>query len=116
MSVLPPKLNRSNAVQSCETSRSIHKQTLAATGAARVERGARVLIIDDHADCAETLGMALEFLGYDVSICSTGLEGFAAAERLSPDVAILDIGLPDISGYELARKITATSWGKDVKL
>ncbi len=116
MSVQPPKLNRPDTGQSRRRLSSISDDALAALDAIQSERNVRVLIVDDHAESAETLGMALEFLGYDVSVCNTGMEGLAAVERLCPAVAILDVRLPDISGYELARKIAMEPWGRGVKL
>ena len=84
----------------------------------------RVLIVDDNADSAEMLGLVLKMAGHDVRMAADGLEAVAAAEAFAPDVMLLDIGLPGLSGYEVAQRIRASSrpqpllialtgWGQD---
>ena len=69
----------------------------------------RILIVDDNVDAAETIALLLrEAAGYDVHIESNGIAALAAADNFRPDVAILDIGLPGMTGYELARKLRET--------
>ncbi|TMQ17749.1 MAG: response regulator [Deltaproteobacteria bacterium] len=65
----------------------------------------RVLIVDDHPDSAETSCLLLSVLGYLCCPASTGAQALAAAEQFRPDVVICDIGLPDISGYDVARTL-----------
>lgn len=65
----------------------------------------RVLIIDDNADSATGLALCLESQGYDLQVCNAGKEGIVAARGYRPDVVLLDIGLPDIDGYEVARRL-----------
>ena len=62
----------------------------------------RILIVEDDADCGESLALVLRFYGYAVEIASSGLEALAVAETGRPDVALVDIGLPGMDGYELA--------------
>lgn len=62
----------------------------------------RVLIVDDYPDAAEIVGTLLELLGHRCRIALTGREAIAAASEFVPDIAILDLGLPDVSGYEVA--------------
>ena len=64
--------------------------------------GVRVLVVDDHPDAAEAACLLLCALGHDAYAATTGNAALAEVERLHPDVVICDIGLPDISGYELA--------------
>lgn len=65
----------------------------------------RILLVDDNADAAQSLAMLLEGCGHEVIIEADGLKGLEAALTHSPEVVILDIGLPDINGYELARRL-----------
>jgi len=76
----------------------------------------RVLIVDDNLDAAASLAMALDMLGYVTCTANNGLSGFKKAEEFLPEVVLLDIGLPDISGYEVARQLRNASWGKDMFL
>ncbi|MBA3456842.1 MAG: response regulator [Deltaproteobacteria bacterium] len=76
----------------------------------------RILIIDDHPDTAETIAMLLEAMGHDARVACTGTEGLDLVDRFRPDLVILDIGLPDISGYEVARGIRSRPLGSFVYL
>jgi PAS domain S-box-containing protein len=64
-----------------------------------------ILIVDDNRDAADSLGMLCETEGYTVTIAYGSHEAVKAAQEKRPDVALLDIGLPDIDGYELAQRI-----------
>ena len=65
----------------------------------------RVLIVDDNQDSAEALGTALRLEGHSVEIAHNGPEALSKAVAFEPDVAVLDIGLPGMDGYEVARKL-----------
>lgn len=65
----------------------------------------RILIVDDNVDGAEVLATSLSLYGHTIQVAHDGLEGLQAAKSFLPDVAILDIGLPSMNGYELARHI-----------
>jgi signal transduction histidine kinase/ActR/RegA family two-component response regulator len=68
--------------------------------------GRRILVVDDNTDAAETIALLLrEAAGYDVHIEANGMAALAALEHFLPDVAILDIGLPGMTGYELAARM-----------
>ncbi len=67
----------------------------------------RVLVVEDHPDVAATMADALELLGYSVRVARDADEGIRACLDSPPDVALLDIGLPGRSGYDLAREIRA---------
>lgn len=76
----------------------------------------RVLIADDNSDAAESLAMLLRLDGHDVAVATDGAEALRLFEQKMPDVALLDIGMPQVDGYELARRIRALSAGSDVLL
>ena len=65
----------------------------------------RLLIVDDNADTVESLAMLLRLYGHEVKSALTGPEGLSAALTDEPDVVLMDIGLPGIDGYEVARHI-----------
>ena len=67
----------------------------------------RVLVVEDSADIRETMRLLLTEWGHDVAIAASGEEGLERVASERPDVAIIDIGLPGISGYEVARRIRA---------
>jgi signal transduction histidine kinase/ActR/RegA family two-component response regulator len=67
--------------------------------------GLAILVVDDNEDAAETLAMLLESAGHQVSVAFNGTKALEFAADLVPDLLILDIGLPDIDGYELARRL-----------
>jgi PAS domain S-box-containing protein len=69
---------------------------------ARSEHPKRIMVVDDNVDVAESLAMLLQMLGHDVRTVNEGASVVAAAEAFRPDVMFLDIGLPDVNGYELA--------------
>jgi CheY-like chemotaxis protein len=77
--------------------------------AAPVAPGAplRILVLDDNADAASTMGAMLEASGHIVRLAFTGASALEALAQFDADIAILDIGLPDISGHEVARRIRA---------
>lgn len=67
--------------------------------------GLRILVVDDNPDVAETLGELLAFFGHEVRIESDAESGLRACLELLPDVALLDLGMPGMDGFELARRI-----------
>lgn len=69
---------------------------------------ARILVIEDDEDVAKLEQTVLERADYEVKVCSTGAEGLELADTWSPDVVVLDVGLPDISGLDVCTSI-ATS-------
>jgi PAS domain S-box-containing protein len=78
--------------------------------------GMKILVVDDNRDGVDSLATMLELSGHTVSTAYTGHEAFAQAQSLRPDVLLTDIGLPDIDGYELARKLRDTDWGRAMAL
>lgn len=69
------------------------------------ERGARVLIIDDNEDAAILLGEALTHRGYTIRVVHDGPSALAIVDDYAPDIALLDIGLPVMDGYEVSRQL-----------
>jgi CheY-like chemotaxis protein len=76
----------------------------------------RILIVDDNEDAAETLAMALELHGCDVKTAPTATRALEILPGFAPAAALLDIGLPDMNGYELARRVRRLSTGAGVTL
>ena len=76
----------------------------------------RILIVDDNRDGAESLGMLLESLGHQIYVAHSGEEAMKVASEWLPDVGILDIGMPDLSGYEVAERIRSEAWGETIQL
>lgn len=82
----------------------------------RARSRTRVLIADDNRDSAESLSLLLELTGYEISTVHDGLEALQAAAAHRPEVALLDIGMPKLNGYEVARRIREQPWGKGMLL
>jgi DNA-binding response OmpR family regulator len=72
-------------------------------------RPVRVLLIEDNADAADMLSIVLQAEGFAVRVAANAVEAFALLDRFQPVVALVDVGLPVIDGYELARRIRATT-------
>lgn len=79
-------------------------------------RPLRVLIADDNRDSAESLGMLLEMSGHEIHLAHDGPQALAMAAEKHPDVALLDIGMPGMDGYEVALNIRRAPWGAQVTL
>jgi two-component system CheB/CheR fusion protein len=67
----------------------------------------RVLVVEDNETTAENLALLLRSAGHEVEVAPDGLAAMKAAENHHPDVVLLDIGLPDIGGWEVARELQA---------
>lgn len=76
----------------------------------------RVLLVDDNADGADTLGRLLRAHGHEVEVYYDPVTALAALDRLRPTVALLDIGLPVLDGYQLAARIHASEAGRGCRL
>jgi PAS domain S-box-containing protein len=72
----------------------------------------RIMIVDDNEDAANSLGMLLDLMGNDIRMGHDGLEAMNLAREYRPDVVLLDIGLPKLNGYEVARSIRQEPWGE----
>jgi CheY-like chemotaxis protein len=84
----------------------------------------RVLVVDDNTDAAAMLDLLLRSLGHETRIAHEGGEALRAAEEFRPDIVLLDIGMPGLDGYEVARRlrrqssgplriVAVTGWGQD---
>jgi CheY-like chemotaxis protein len=76
-------------------------------GASAASPSRRVMVVDDNKDAAETLGMLLESLGHEVRVAHDSAQALEAVRGAAQDVFILDIGLPGMDGYTLARHLRA---------
>lgn len=74
----------------------------------------RVLIVDDYPDAAEIACSLLALEGHECRFASCGGDAIEEARAFAPDIAILDIGLPDVSGYDVARALRELACGRDI--
>jgi CheY-like chemotaxis protein len=74
----------------------------------------RILVVDDNVDAAESLAMLLNVCGHETHVAHDGRSAVDAADRVRPDVILLDIGLPKLNGFDACREIRQRPWGKDV--
>ena len=79
-------------------------------------RGHRILLADDNRDALDSLATLLQCDGHEVHTAADGAEALEVAASCHPDVVLLDIGMPKLDGYEVARRIRAEPWGKDAVL
>jgi signal transduction histidine kinase len=96
-----------------------------AIGDADLLASRRVLVVDDNRDGAESLAMLLRLLGASVRVANSGSEALATAAAFTPDIVLLDIGMPGMDGYEVARRlrelpqlsditlVAVTGWGQE---
>jgi CheY-like chemotaxis protein len=76
----------------------------------------RVLLVEDNVDARETLTQLLRIAGHEVLPAQDGAEGLRLAASGKPDVALIDVGLPDLDGYEIAKRLRASREGAHVHL
>ena len=76
----------------------------------------RILVADDNRDAVESLTLLLTAAGHQVTTAFSGEEALASARQVVPEVVLLDIGMPNGNGYDVARRIREHSWGKEVYL
>ncbi len=76
----------------------------------------RILVVDDNADAAESLAMLLELMGHEVSVAYNGRDAVDAAAALRPDMILLDIGMPELNGYDACERIRSQPWGRDIAI
>jgi PAS domain S-box-containing protein len=99
---------------------ALQSMTDAATPAASDTRPTgsthRILVVDDNTDSADSLAMLLELTGHEVYTAHDGHSAIDSAEQHRPDVILLDIGLPVLSGHEVCRRIRQQPWGQAMVL
>jgi DNA-binding response OmpR family regulator len=89
-----------------------------------VSAARRVLVVDDNTDAADSLAMLLQVRGDEVRVAYDGEEALFAEQEFKPDVLLLDIGMPKLSGYDVARRVrdargsevfivAITGWGQE---
>ncbi len=88
----------------------------AAPGGSVAEPGLKILVVDDNRDAADSCATLLELSGHHVQAAYTGRNALELAETFRPHALLLDIGLPDFDGYQLAKKIRAAPWGSSIVL
>jgi CheY-like chemotaxis protein len=74
------------------------------------------LLADDNVDSAQSLAMLLELQGHQVEVVHDGASALRRLEEIRPEFALLDIGMPEVNGYEVARRTRAQPWGATIKL
>jgi two-component system CheB/CheR fusion protein len=79
-------------------------------------KGRRILVVDDNRDAAEALGELLTMEDEVVRICHDGIRAIEEVTSWHPEVVLLDIGLPGLDGYEVARRVRALEGGDTVTL
>ena len=80
------------------------------------QRRRRVLIVDDNRDAADSLGALLQMLGAEVRVVHSGPSALETLERFKPEIAFLDIGMPEMDGYEVARRIRGMQQWRELRL
>lgn len=81
-----------------------------------VPAGCRVLMVDDNQDVALSTVRLLQQMGHDVRVALNGADAMEIADDFRPDVVLLDIAMPKVNGYEVARTLRANTWGKQMTL
>ena len=76
----------------------------------------RILVADDNVDSADSLAMLLRLQGHEVEVVHDGVEALRRLEEFRPQFALIDIGMPKLNGYEVARRTRAEQWGGSVQL
>ncbi len=99
-------------VPALQMAASVQPQKRITDESARAVTVRRVLVVDDNSDAAESLAVFLQLGGHTVRTAYDGVEAVKAAEIFRPDIVLLDIGMPNLNGYEACRRIRDTAWGK----
>jgi CheY-like chemotaxis protein len=76
----------------------------------------RVLVVDDNVDAAESLAIILRLHGHEARTVHDGEHAIEVACEFRPDVVLLDLGMPKVNGYEVARRLRSEPWGRHVVL
>ena len=79
--------------------------------ARRTEEPRKVVIVDDNRDAADALGIHLQAAGYTVMVTYSGKEAWQTCKQFVPAAMVVDIGMPRLNGFQLARRVRRTAWG-----
>ena len=74
----------------------------------------RVLVVDDNSDSATTLGKMLEMMGSEVRLAHDGLQAVDVASSFQPEIIFMDLGMPNLNGYDATRRIRTMPWGRSI--
>ena len=99
-----------------DTRAAAERVEAAANGAAAAAPACRVLVADDLRDSADSLGLLIELMGHTVEVVYDGESALRSAGRFRPDIALLDLGMPKLDGFEVCRRIRAEPWGRTMRL
>jgi CheY-like chemotaxis protein len=102
------------ALQAETSADAAHAQDRVTPSEGRLKR--RILLVEDNSDALEVLTDLFALWGHEVQAASDGLSAVDTALAMLPDIAFIDIGLPGIDGYEVARRIRADPKGRELKL
>ena len=83
---------------------------------ATVQRSRRVMVVDDHPASGDLLREILTMEGYAVCVANCGRDAVAMSQEFKPQIALLDIGLPDMDGFALAKQLRAEPHLRDIRL
>lgn len=95
------------------------------SGQAAIVPRRRVLVVDDNKDAADSLALLLKLIGADIRVAYNGADAIKASAEFKPDIVLLDIGMPEMDGHEVARRlrsqpqsenmilIALTGWGQE---
>jgi two-component system, chemotaxis family, CheB/CheR fusion protein len=100
--------------QQLNTLSALEQSMMNAEGTSQTQR--RILVADDNNDALESLATLLQLSGHEVYTAANGAVALESAEQHRPEVALLDIGMPKLDGYEVARRIRAQPWGARITL
>ncbi|HVW38838.1 MAG TPA: ATP-binding protein [Pirellulales bacterium] len=76
----------------------------------------RVLVVDDNSDSATTLGKMLEIMGSEVRLAHDGLQAVDVASSFQPEIIFMDLGMPNLNGYDATRRIRTMPWGREITI
>jgi CheY-like chemotaxis protein len=76
----------------------------------------RIMVVDDNYDSAQSMAMLIGMEGHEVQTAYNGRDALALAEHFRPEIMLMDIGMPDLSGYEVAQRLHECPWGRHITL
>jgi PAS domain S-box-containing protein len=113
---LPLSQTRTSEINAAPESTAAPENTAAPESTASASRDIRVLVVDDNHDAAEVLAMLLESMGFEARAVDSGPAALAALSDYQPNVILMDIGMPGMSGYDVARHIREQPQYEHIKL